>query len=352
MSGTTPVLSVIVPVYQGESLLPDTLGALTRSDLPRDRWELIVVDDSSTDRTGATAAAWADRVVTLTGGPRGPGHARNRGTEVSRGAWVVFVDADVRIHTDTLRRFTEAIADDPKADAIFGAYDDAPPAPGVLSAYRNLLHRYVHLQSAGEAETFWAGCGAVRRSAFMAVGGFDEARYPRPQIEDIDLGYRLRDAGFGVRLRPEIVGTHLKHWRMAGALRTDLFDRGIPWVRLLLERRSLARPAPLNLKPGERVKVAAVGLAGLLAVAAVVARSWVPLLGSLVLLTGVALSNVPMLAWFARRRGFWFALAVVPLNLAYYATSGLAVIGGLVGHMWEGRAPRRPPVPLRDLASS
>ena len=130
MSGTTPLLSVIVPAYQGEGLLPDTLGALARSDLPRDRWELIVVDDSSTDDTGATAAAGGrTAVVTLAGGPRGPGHARNRGAEVSRGAWVVFVDADVRVHADTLRRFAEAIAEDPRAGAIFGAYDDAPPGP-------------------------------------------------------------------------------------------------------------------------------------------------------------------------------------------------------------------------------
>lgn len=344
-----PRLSVIMPAFQAEALLPDTLAALAASDLPRDHWELVVVDDGSRDRTAEVAGRWADRVVRREGPPAGPGAARNRGAEASTADWLVFVDADVRVHPDTLRRFVEAIAAHPDVDAIFGAYDDAPPAPGFLSAYRNLLHRYVHLQSRGEAETFWAGCGAVRRSAFEAVGGFDAARYPRPQIEDIDLGYRLRDAGYRVLLQPEIVGTHLKRWELGGAIRTDLFDRGIPWVRLLLERRSLARPAPLNLKPGERLKVAAVGLAVALALGAAVTRRPEFLAGAGAALLGVTLANLPLLVWFARQRGLGFALAVIPANLGYYLTSGLAVVGGVAGHLRDRALARRPPAPVPGL---
>ena len=267
-----PLLSVIVPAHQGAAVLPVALGALAASDLAREAWELIVVDDASDDGTGDVARQWADRVLTLTGRPHGPAYARNRGTEAASGEWLVFIDADVAVHRDTLSRLLEAIAADPSVDAVFGAYDDAPPAQGFLTQYRNLLHRYVHLGSAGAADTFWAGCGAVRRSAFTEVGGFDERRYPRPQIEDIELGYRLRDRGRSIVIRPEIQGAHLKRWTFLGSLRTDLFDRGIPWVTLLLERRRLARPANLNLKRGERAKALLVGSAcALLAVAALTA---------------------------------------------------------------------------------
>lgn len=351
MSAPSLFLSVVVPVYQGERVLADTLRALANSDLPRSRWELIVVDDASTDRTSRTAAEWADRVITLVGRPLGPGHARNCGVEVSRGEWVAFVDADVRVHPDTLRQMVIAIESDPGADAFFGAYDEAPPAPGFLSAYRNLLHRRVHLVSAGEAETFWAGCGVVRRSAFVAVGGFDAVRYPRPQIEDIDLGYRLRDNGSRICLRPEIMGTHLKRWTFAAALRTDLCDRGIPWVRLLIERRSLSRRAPLNLRAGERVKVMLVGLALLMALMAVVTRqpSW--LLAAGLSLLSVTLACLPLLRWFAQQRGVGFALLVVPFNLIYYLMSGIAVLAGLAGWVRDGRVRSRRSSPLRDLPS-
>ena len=208
MTEVAPYLSVIVPAYQGAPVLPAVLEAIRASDLPRDQWELIVVDDASTDATAQVAARHADRVLSLPGRPHGPGHARNRGVEASRGTWVVFIDADVVVHSDTLRLIAAIARTEHEVDAIFGAYDDAPPAPQFISQYRNLLHRYTHQVGAGEAETFWAGCGAVRTRAFVAVGGFDEARYPRPQIEDIELGYRLRDQGGRILLRPEIQGTH------------------------------------------------------------------------------------------------------------------------------------------------
>lgn len=338
-----PLFSVVVPAHQGAALLPITLGALAASDLPRDRWELIVVDDASTDGTAQVAARWADRVISLPGAPHGPGFARNRGVEVSGGEWVVFIDADVRVHADTLRRFAEAIAQDPAVAAMFGAYDDAPPAPGFLSCYRNLLHRYVHLASAGETDTFWGGCGAVRRSAFLAAGGFDEARYPRPQIEDIELGYRLRDRGGRIVIRPEIQGAHLKRWTFLGGLRTDLLDRGIPWVRLLLERDRLAQPANLNLKRGEPLKAALVGAGLLLLVLAAVTGRWPLLAGAGFALGAVVASNHALLRWFAKQRGPLFALRVVPFNLLYYLVSGVAVAAGLTLHLLHGRSRVEPP---------
>lgn len=336
----TPLLSVIVPAYQGAGQLPQVLDALCASDLPRAHWELIVVDDGSTDSTADIAAARADHVISLPGPPRGPAHARNRGVLAARGEWVVFIDADVVVHRGTLSGFAARIKADPTADAIFGAYDAAPPAPGFLSQYRNLLHRYVHLNSAGEAETFWTGCGAMRRSTVLAAGSFDEKRYPRPQIEDIELGYRVRDQGARIVLDPEIQGAHLKRWTFWGGVRTDLFDRGIPWVRLLLERGKLAQRANLNLKAGERLKALAVALGLMLLLIAPVAGRHASLLliVGVTLFSLVALSNLPQFVWFARERSPWFALATVPMNIWYYLMSGTSVAIALGLHMLNGRA--------------
>lgn len=337
MSGSPVFLSVVVPAHQGERALPQVLGALCASDLPRGQWELIVVDDASTDDTARVAAAFADRVLSLTGRPHGPGYARNRGVSASRGEWVVFVDADVVVHVDTLRQFAAVAESADGVDAIFGAYDESPPAPQFISQYRNLLHRFTHLTNAGESETFWAGCGAVRRSAFLAAGGFDEFRYPRPQIEDIELGYRLRDRGGRILLRPEIQGAHLKQWTWRGSLRTDLFDRGIPWFRLLLERRRHSQRASLNIKRSEQLKTLLIGIALVLTVAA----SWfgnrqmLVLAGGAVL--GVALSNWRQVVWFARMRGVAFAVSTIPMNLWYYVVSGTCVAVGCALHLRAGR---------------
>jgi hypothetical protein len=70
----------------------------------------------------------------------------------------VFIDADVSVHGDTLRRFDDAF----RVDAgVFGAYDAAPRARGLVSQYPNLLHHRMHTHARGEPEAFWAGLGAA-----------------------------------------------------------------------------------------------------------------------------------------------------------------------------------------------
>jgi hypothetical protein len=340
---TAPHLSVIVPAHQGERVLPRALAALSASTLPRETWELVVVDDASTDATAAVAAVHADRVVALAPGPtgpRGPAYARNRGAEAARGDLLAFVDADVCVHPDALSRIVAALDGDSRIDALFGTYDARPAAPGLVSQYRNLLHRYTHVRHAGPATTFWAGLGAVRHAPFVAAGGFDALRFPRPLIEDIDLGYRMTDCGCRIVLARDVQGTHLKRWTLAGMVHTDFAHRGVPWMRLLLERRADGRRgAVLNVAGAERASTALMGAAMLALVAAAASRSWPPLLAALLCLGGVALGSRAFFAWLASERGVAFALCAVPLRLLYYAVNVAAAATGLVQHVLATRRP-------------
>jgi len=330
MSEATPFLSVIVPAYRGTAALRQSLPALLASDLPRSQWELLVVDDTSGDETPAVAGEYADVVVPLEGGPWGPGYARNRGVEASRGEVVVFVDADVCVHADTLRLLADAFRTDPGLAAVFGSYDDAPPAPGLVSRFRNLLHHHVHQLNAGPAETFWAGCGAVRRDIMLAVGLFDAWHFPRPQIEDIELGRRLRRAGHRIALRPDIQGTHLKRWNLRDMLVTDFRDRGVPWMWLLLSEGRSGGSTTLNLRFKDRLCTAALAVIGLCLLAAVWTWSAAPLAlaGAAALL--VVLLNRPFYTLLIRTQGFAFAFASVPLHLLFYFNGGLAAVAGMV----------------------
>lgn len=319
-----------------------SLPALRASTLPRSEWELVVVDDGSTDDTTAVATAFADRVVRVADGPRGPAHARNLGARDTQAEILLFVDADVVVHPQVLERVVAHFAANASLVAVFGSYDDRPAAASLVSQYRNLLHRYVHLVHAGTASTFWAGCGAVRRSAFVAVGGFDDLRFPRPQIEDIELGYRLHDAGGTLRLDPAIAGTHLKRWTLRAMLRTDLRDRAIPWMRLLLDRRTAHMSGPLNLNRREQLLAACMGL-GLLALAAfVVTGHGATLAVALTAKLAVILGNLPLFAWFARTRGAGFALATVPLRLLYYVVSLTGATWAVTTHLFGSSARRAP----------
>lgn len=327
-----PFMSVIVPVYQGSRVLPRSLAALRASDMPEGSWELLVVDDASTDATALIAAEYADTVVRLPGQPRGPAYARNRGVELARGEIIVFIDADVCVHPDTLRRFSAIFAHEPDVSAAFGAYDTSPEAPQLVSQYRNLLHHYVHWQSAGEAETFWGGCGAIRRQVFLEAGRYDEWSYPRPQIEDVELGHRVRRLGYRIVLRPEIQCKHLKRWTLRGVVTGDFRDRGVPWTRMLIQNGLATKTRTLNLRTVEKLNTVLVWLALGLVGVALLWRSWPAAAVAAGCLSIVIWLNRALYGFFVRTRGLWFAVAVIPLHTLYYVNNGFAVLYGWTLH--------------------
>jgi glycosyltransferase involved in cell wall biosynthesis len=301
------------------------LAALWRSGFQD--WELIVVDDGSSDGSPERAAAAGARVLG-SGGRRGPGAARNLGAEHARGDYLFFLDADCEVHPDTLARAAIALENDPAPDAVFGSYDDDPVAEGFVARFKNLTHHYVHQRSRPEAGTFWAGCGVVRRSTFLEIGGFDAELFPRPSIEDIELGYRLRERGFTVRLCREIQVKHLKRWTLAGLIRTDVLDRGVPWTRLMLARGIVEKD--LNLTWRHR---AGVGLAWILVPALLLA----PLVPRLLLAAAVAaaaliLLNLDLYRFYLGRGGAAFALGAVPMHWLQYLYSGVAFVWGALAH--------------------
>lgn len=333
MTPTGPYLSVIVPVKNGRNVLPRMLDMLSKSALPRELWELIVVDDGSSDDSPAIASGYADLVIRLPGRSRGPGYARNRGVERARGECIVFLDADCLVRPDTLGRIAATMSSRSDVDAVFGAYCDEPDAAGLVSQYRNLLHHYTHDQEPGEAQSFWAGCGCIRRSALISVGMYDEWRFSRPQIEDVELGYRMTARGYRIVLQPEIQVTHLKRWTFVSMLKADFMDRGVPWARLLAEQSALVGPSAtrtrsLSLRSTEKSNTFFVCLGILLLFCAAWWQSTALTVSGLSALLLVVLRSFPLHVFFYRKRGLLFSLAAVGLHLLYYVTAAVSVVWG------------------------
>jgi hypothetical protein len=206
----------------------------------------------------------------------------------------------------------DTLAAHPECAAVFGSYDAAPDHPGLVSQYRNLLHHFVHQRARRDAVTFWAGCGLVRRSVFLAVGGFDE-RYRRASIEDIEFGGRLRAAGHGIRLCPEAQTTHLKAWTLRDVVWSDVRDRAVPWTQLILQQGRL--PRDLNLDLGSRLSAGAAWVA-VLSLPFAAALPWARWLAAAALGT-IVLVNAPLYVFFLRLRGLRFALAGAALHGLY-----------------------------------
>jgi cellulose synthase/poly-beta-1,6-N-acetylglucosamine synthase-like glycosyltransferase len=289
------------------------------------------VDDGSHDGSAEVARARGLRVLQTTppAGQRSAGAAaaRNFGVQATRAPLLCFIDADVMVRPDTLARFVALFAAEPAITAAFGSYDTAPAAPGTISQYRNLLHHYTHQTGREAASTFWSGCGAIRTSAFRAVGGFDE--HARSWgIEDIELGYRLRADGYPIRLAKAIQVTHLKRWTLWGMLHTDIFLRALPWTGLIL--RSGTLPDDLNVGTGGRISALSVfALAGLLLLGRWRPHAWAAALGPVAVLLAL---NRALYGFFLRQRGPWFLLRVLPLHWLYFAYSALSFAYGLAAH--------------------
>lgn len=313
---SAPQLSVVVPVYNGGVQLQQCLDALLASAF-RD-YEIIIADDASTDGSAQAAHARGLEVVRLTS-RRGPAAARNCGARRARGRVILFVDADVVVRRDTLLRVAAFFREQGRVAALFGSYDDEPAAENFASQYKNLLHHFIHQRSQAKAATFWAGCGAIRREAFEAVGGFDETKYGRPSIEDIELGHRLRRKGFEIILDRELQVKHLKRWTLLSVLRTDIYDRALPWSQLILEDGAMIND--LNLRVSDRVCTALCGLAVALLT---LSYFYKPLLiAALLALTAVFLLNLRFHRFFKERRGLWFSFRSFAMLVLYYLYSGV-----------------------------
>jgi hypothetical protein len=296
-------VAIVIPAYNAVEHLPRSLpAALAAAGESR----VVVVDAGSLDATGKVARAIGAEVIRLRE-RAGPAEARNVGAKYLDAGVVLFIDSDCVAHPDVVERVHHAFSTDPELVSLTGSYDDNPPERNFFSQYMNLRHHYTHQQARTEHASFWAGCGAVRRSAFMTVGGFDQTRFPRPSVEDIELGLRLREVG-RTRLDPNLQVTHLKRWTLRSVVETDVRFRALPWGLLILQA---GIPNDLNLRTSQRVAagVAPLALAGLVgAVVAVLfgmgrllALSLAPVLVSLML-------HLHLLRYFSGIRGLPFAI--------------------------------------------
>lgn len=312
----TSRISIIMPVYNGVDFIDKSLPPLLEMQQRGEVLEVIVVDDGSTDGTERMATDMGARVIP-SGGRLGPGGARNEAAREAQGEILWFIDADVVLHPDAAVSLAAGFNMD-SVVAVFGSYDENPPASNFFSRYKNLVHHYYHQRAREDAHTFWSGCGAVRREAFLAIDGFDVERYKYPSIEDIELGHRLIKAGGRIRLLRNVLCTHLKVWRFGNLVHTEVFRRAIPWSRLIVSSGE-GLPDDLNVGRQEQVRAVIAGLL-LLSVFGVLtglSGAWPLVLMFIVMLV----ANREIARFFYRGGGLLFACGAVLYHQVYYLYS-------------------------------
>ncbi|MDQ7849524.1 MAG: glycosyltransferase family A protein [Armatimonadota bacterium] len=200
---SAPTLSVIIPTYNRAELLPRVLENLVRQDLPPELYEVLVVDDGSTDETPSLVGARAavDGRIRLLRWPenRGRSAARNEGVRQARGEIVVFIDSDVLVRPDFLAHHMDVHRRASRAVLCRGPVVAIPDIrlPERLPATR-LSPSYLDTANA-----------SLPRSELLGAGLFDEG-FRAYGWEDIDLGFRLQRRGLRRVFRPEAVAFHVQ----------------------------------------------------------------------------------------------------------------------------------------------
>jgi glycosyltransferase involved in cell wall biosynthesis len=191
-----PFVSVIIPVLNDEQGISDTLDSVSKQDYPRDRWEVIVVDNNSTDNTTLVARSFADILPCLKIEKeieKSSYAARNRGIQVSKGAILAFIDTDMTVNRDWIRKGATDLME--KEIDYLGCRVEIytkKRKPNTWEVYhqRTGFPIKVYMEKDGFAG---AGCIFVRKAVFEEIGLFDDRLKSNG---DREFGNRVRDAGF------------------------------------------------------------------------------------------------------------------------------------------------------------
>ena len=211
-----PRVSVVVCSYNGERTIGRCLEELGRLDYPD--YEVIVVDDGSTDRTAAIAAEFDVRLIRTKN--RGLSAARNTGLEAATGEIVAFTDDDAWPDPDWLRYLAHAFGSTDHAG--IGGPNLVPDDAGTVeSAVAHSPGGPTHVLLSDEVAEHIPGCNmAFRREALEAIGGFDE-RF-RVAGDDVDICWRLQERGWMIGFCPAAVVLHRRRGSVRGYLRQQV----------------------------------------------------------------------------------------------------------------------------------
>jgi glycosyltransferase involved in cell wall biosynthesis len=215
------VISFIIPAHNEEELLGRTLAALHgAASSTGEPYEVIVVNDSSTDRTRDIARSHSARVVDVT--HRQIAATRNTGARAAAGEWFIFVDADTMVTERALRAALRVLRNGAVGGGCVARFDG--PVPFYGRVLERLILPFI-LPLFGLA----AGCFFYcTRDAFVAAGGFDESLYA---TEEVALGQRLKRLGRFVIVREFVItsGRKVRAHSLWGMARVGLrLARGGP----------------------------------------------------------------------------------------------------------------------------
>lgn len=264
-------VTVVMPAYNAVGVVEIALESLLAQEEPPEHYEIVVVDDCSTDDTAAVIESFVPRAAAqgielrVFRQPQngGPARARNRGAETAKGEITIFTDSDCEL---TPRWLTEMLKpfDDPEVSAVKGAYLSRQPELGARFAQAEFEERYRMLEAAETVDVVFSYSAAFRTDVFRELDGFD-TRFPVADNEDTDLSWRLVEAGHKAVFNPRALLYH-RHPASLKQYYRKKISRG--YWRVIVYRRFPGKAVKDSYTPQSlkvQILLSWAGIAGLIA---------------------------------------------------------------------------------------
>jgi GT2 family glycosyltransferase len=314
-----PFITVVIPTRNRLTQLRRALRCVEEQDYPAESYEVIVVDDGSSDGTDRylQALSNSNAVRTIVQQHAGPGAARNAGARAGGGDIVAFTDDDCLPERGWLAALAQSFssADRSAGLVVGGRIEERVTAGQWLQTFYATRAERQQAQCGGKVDLLDSANVACDRTAFLSVGGFSES-LAFPGLEDMDLSFRLEDAGCRIRANPAAVVGHAGATSL-GAMARQAFDRGRGSAMLMNEhprRFAGSRAARMSASTRHFIRNASAGLP-----ASIRSRACAP---------AAALAHVPFAAIWAAR----WVVRDLPARASHYrrcATPGLRIVAYL-----------------------
>ena len=214
--GKYPMVSILVPAHNEALVLQRTVTALLEFDYPKDRYEIIVINDNSTDNTVAIMSDMAQkhsdqRLICISTdavvGGRGKSNALNIGFSIASGSVIAIYDADNTPEKKALRILVENLISDEHLGAVIGKFKTRNRNASILSRFVNIETLTHQCMNQAGRYYFFKLCTipgtnyVIRRSIIEKIGGWDD----KALSEDTEISFRIYRMGYYIKLLPQAV---------------------------------------------------------------------------------------------------------------------------------------------------
>ena len=219
-------VTIVIAVYNGASTIESCVSSLLGLRYPRDHFEIVVVDNGSTDPTLERLQAFGNAIRVLHEKTRGASAARNAGVRAARGTIVAFTDADCTVEAEWLGALVGPLAD--RGVGVVGGPILSRINGSRIERFGDVIHDQRRAIEDDTAPYVASGNWASRAGVLLQLGLFDESLR---RSQDVDLAWRAVQAGFRLVYVPDAI-VHHRNERTIWGLINEGYVHGVHGVRL------------------------------------------------------------------------------------------------------------------------